>query len=256
MKITGLPSARAAGDQPPQPPAAVGGGRVAGVGPGRAGQHGRGLDQDQVGADALQHHVRVVRQQRVDRRVRGERRARFGAEHAGDDQPRRGEGGRGRARGAQAGRGQRGKEPLPDAGQVIELRRRQREGGRRPARSGRRVPATAGSGRAAAERPRDHGRRAARTSVRPRVSVAEPSSADSRAWVMASCSLVSRSVRASRSRSAARPSSPLASGPALTAPSRFTGARFPRRSFLAPQSSRRRGPPARSWARPPGRARR
>ena len=89
MKITGLPSARAAAISRPEPPAAVGRGRVSRVGPGRAGQHGRGLDEHQVGAGALQHHVRVVRQQRVHGRVRGERGAGPRGQHAGDDQARR-----------------------------------------------------------------------------------------------------------------------------------------------------------------------
>jgi hypothetical protein len=109
-------------DQPPEPPAAVGRSRITRVGPGRAGQHGLGLDEHQVGARALQHHVRVVRQQREHGRVRGERGAGPRGEHPGDDQTRRDPAGCRGARRAEAGRGQRGQEAFTAAGQVAELR--------------------------------------------------------------------------------------------------------------------------------------
>ena len=115
-------------DQAPEPASAVGRGRVAGVGPGRAGQHGRGFDQHQVRADAFQHHVHVVRHQRVHGGVGGQGGTRFGGEHAGDDQPGRVQPD---SRRAQARRGERGQEPFPAAGQVSQLSRRQRQG-RRP----------------------------------------------------------------------------------------------------------------------------
>ena len=117
-------------DQPPEPPAAVGRGRITRVGPGRAGQHGRRFDEHQVGARALQHHVRVVRQQREHGRVRGERGAGPRGQHPGDDQARRSPAGCLGARRAETGRGQRGQEAFPAAGQVAELRGRQRQRGR------------------------------------------------------------------------------------------------------------------------------
>ena len=117
-------------DQPPEPPAAVGRGRITRVGPGRAGQHGFGFNEHQVGAHALQHHVRVVRQQRVHGRIRSEGRAGPRGQHPGDDQARRGPAGCLGARRAEAGCGQRGQEAFPAAGQVAELRGRQRQRGR------------------------------------------------------------------------------------------------------------------------------
>ena len=209
MKITGLPSARAAAISRPEPPAAVSRGRIARVGPGRSGQHGRGFDEDQVGTRAFQHHVRVVRQQRVHGRVRGERGAAACGQHPGDDQPRRGPAGRlVRMPIPAAGRpspgavsADRNRSPPParspscaDASASVAA-----PGPVRPPRSRHNRTSSAGSCT-----PRDQGRRAARTRVRPSSIVADCSSAVSRACVMASCSRVSRNVRASRSRSASR----------------------------------------------------
>ena len=70
-------------DQIGEPPPPVRGGRVTRVRPGPAGQQRRGLDEHQVRARPLQYERRVVRQQLLRGRVRGQRRAARVGQHTG-----------------------------------------------------------------------------------------------------------------------------------------------------------------------------
>ena len=86
-KMTGLPSARARSIRSAsrRPRSVAAGSPACAHAP--AGQQGRRLDQDQVGAGALQHERRVVRQQLLGGGVRGQCGAARVGQHARHDQP-------------------------------------------------------------------------------------------------------------------------------------------------------------------------